>query len=105
MGLFGIGAPNETASVILDCYTRSEVPGKRIEKSIGLVQYTKKGIAGDILNEIDGIFKSLLQVARDKGANAVLNVRIITGSYQQQGSAWEVTYIVAYGEAVILSPA
>ena len=69
------------------------------------MQYTKKGIAGDILNEIDGIFKSLLQVARDKGANAVLNVRIITGSYQQQGSAWEVTYIVAYGEAVILSPA
>ena len=51
--------PKETASIISDCYTRSEVPDQIIEKSIGLVQYTKKGIAGDVPSEIDGIFQSL----------------------------------------------
>ena len=102
MGLFGMGTPKETASIISDCYTRSDVPGRTIEKSIGLVQYTKKGIAGDIPSEIDGLFQSLSQMAREKGANAVVNVRMTTGSYHQQGSQWEVTYIVVYGEAVIL---
>ena len=101
MGLFGMGTPKETASIISDCYTRGDVPGRTIEKSIGLVQYTQKGIAGDVPSEIDGVFQSLLQAAREKGANAVLNVRMTTGSYHQQGSQWEVTYIVVYGEAVI----
>ena len=102
MGLFGFGTPKETASLIEDCYTRADVPCRTIEKSLGIVQYTKKGIAGDVPNEIHAIFQSLLQIAREKGANAVVNVRIATGSYQQQGSQWETTYIVAYGEAVIL---
>lgn len=102
MGLFGLGTPEDTASHISDCYTRSDVPGRAIETSIGLVQYTKKGIAGDVPNEIDGIFQSLTQIAKEKGANAVVNARITTGSYHQQGSQWEVTYIIAYGEAVIL---
>ena len=102
MGLFGIGTPKESASIISGCYTRSDVPGRTIEKSIGLVQYTKKGIAGDVTSEIDGVFQSLLQVAREKGANAIVNVRMTTGAYQQQGSQWEVTYFVVYGEAVIL---
>ena len=43
MGLFGMGTPKETASIISDCYTRSEVPGRIIDRSIGLIQYTKKG--------------------------------------------------------------
>lgn len=102
MGLFGIGTPKEISSHVIDCYTRSDVPGRTIEKSIGLVQYTKKGIGGDVTDEIDGIFQSLIQTAKEKGANAVVNTRITTGSYHQQGSKWEVTYIIAYGEAVIL---
>jgi uncharacterized protein YbjQ (UPF0145 family) len=102
MGLFGIGTPSEATSLIGDCYTRDNVPGRTIEKSMGLVQFTKKGIAGDVPKEIDGIFHSLVQTARESGANAVVNVRVTTGSYQQQGSQWEVTYIVAYGDAVIL---
>lgn len=102
MGLFGIGTPSETSSLISDCYTMGDVPGREIEKSMVLVQFTKKGVAGDVPNEIDGVFQSLVQTAREKGANAVVNVRVTTGSYQQQGSQWEVTYIVAYGEAVVL---
>ena len=46
----------------------------------------QKGIAGDILNEIYGLFQSLLQMAGEKGTSAVVNVRMTTGSYHRQGS-------------------
>ncbi|MDL1971612.1 MAG: heavy metal-binding domain-containing protein [Candidatus Desulfofervidaceae bacterium] len=101
MGFFGI-ASKEASALVEGLYTRSEVPGKIISKSYGLIYYTKKGIAGDITKEIDKIFQNLLNIAKEKGANAVINVRMMTGSYQQQGSGWEVTYITVYGEAVVL---
>lgn len=88
MGLFGI-ASKETFAFIEGLYTRSDVPGKTISKSYGLVQYTKKGIAGDITKEINEIFQKLFSIAKEKGANAVVNVRMMTGSYQQQGSQWK----------------
>ena len=103
MGLFSLeSAKEETSSVIENCHVRSEVPGKEIIKSIGLVQYTKKGIAGDVTEEINSVFQSLLNAANQKGANAVVNVRFETGSYHQRGSQWEVTYITVFGEGVVL---
>ena len=102
MGLFSLGSAKESSSVIENCHVRSEVPGKEIIKTIGLVQYTKKGIAGDVTGEISGVFQSLLKAATEKGANAVVNVRFETGSYHKQGSQWEVTYVTAFGEGVVL---
>lgn len=79
-----------------------DIPGRKISRNLGLIEYTQKGIAGDMPKVCEGIFRGLLDAAKDKGANAVVNVRVIAGSYQQQGSQWEVTYVVAYGDAVIL---
>lgn len=103
MALFpSINKKTSFGSVISDCYTMSEVPSRTIEKSLGLVQYTEKGIRIDITDKIDNILQSLLQIAREKGANAVVNVRITTGTYSES-EEWVATYIIAYGEAVILT--
>lgn len=101
MSLFCLGGPEESAAIIEGCYTLQEIPGRRITKSLGLIEYTKKGIAGDIPKISDEIFRSLFSAAKERGANAVVNVRLVSGSYHAQGSQWEVTYVVAYGDAVI----
>lgn len=102
MSWFDFDNSKESTSLIDGCYTLSEVPGYKISKSIGLIQYTRKGIAGDIPGISEDIFKRLLSAAKEKGANAVVNVRIVSGSYEQQGSKWAVTYVLAYGDAVLI---
>lgn len=103
MGLFGFGEPNASVAHIEGCYTTETVPGRTISKSFGLVEVTQKGIAGDVPKQSESIFKGLLSVATALGANAVVNVRLVTGSYEQQASKWQVTYVIAYGDAVILT--
>jgi uncharacterized protein YbjQ (UPF0145 family) len=103
MGLFGLGGPDESSSLIEGCTTLAQVPGKEIIKSLGLIEYTKKGIAGDAPKLSSGIFESLLSAAKEKGANAVVNVKLMAGSYQAQGSQWQVTYVIAYGDAVVVN--
>lgn len=102
MAIFGLGGSNQKAALIEECYTLDHVPGKQIKSSLGLVEYTKIGITGDVPKLSEGIFQSLLQSAREKGANAVVNVRLVSGSYDAQGTKWQETYIIAYGDAVIL---
>jgi uncharacterized protein YbjQ (UPF0145 family) len=89
--IFGLGGPDTSSGLIEGCYTLATVPGRTITKSLGTVQFTKKGLAGDMPDESMGIFQSLLEVAKRAGGNAVINVRLITGSYQRQGSQWQVT--------------
>jgi len=103
MGLFGLGGPDDSASLIESCTTLDHVPGKEIVQSLGLIEYTKKGIAGDAPKLSSSIFESLLAAAKEKGANAVVNVKLMSGSYQAQGSQWQVTYIIAYGDAVVIN--
>ncbi len=40
MGFFGMGGPEESAALIEGCYTLPEIPGHKITKSLGLVEYT-----------------------------------------------------------------
>lgn len=101
MSLFGLGGPEEGAALIEGCTTLSEIPGRKIINSLGLIEYTKKGVAGDAPRVTRGIFQSLLAAAQEQGANGVVNVRVVAGSYQQQGSQWEVSYLIAYGDAII----
>jgi len=91
-----------SASCFEECHSISEVPGKIVLKSIGLVQYTLKGVAGDAPKEMEGVFEGLLDAARKAGGNSVIKVQLVAGSYQQQGSGWHMSYVVAYGEAVVL---
>lgn len=103
MGLFDMGGPEATSALIEGCYAFAEVPGRSITRALGLVEFTQKGIAGDVPELSESIFQSLISAAKERGANAVVNVRLATGSYQKQGSEWQVTYVIAYGDAVVLS--
>jgi len=91
------------AAQIEGCYTLDKIPGRTIEKDIGLVQYTQKNIAGDVVKISDDIFQGLLKMAQEAGGNAVINVRLVTGSYKPMVSRFEqATYVIAYGDAVVL---
>ena len=100
--LFGLGGSEESLVLIDGCYTLGVIPGKKIARSLGIIAYTKKGVSGEVTKISENVFKNLLSAAKEKGANAVVNVRLVSGSYQAKGSAWIVTYIMAYGDAVIV---
>ena len=102
MGLFNIGSPESSSDLIAGCSSGSEVPGRRITKGLGLVEFTRKGLAGDMTEEVSGLFHALFEAAQERGANAVVNVRLASGSYQKQGSQFLVTYVVAFGDAVVV---
>ncbi len=102
MGLFNIGGAKATSDLVEGCYVGSEVPGRRVAKCLGLIEYTQKGLAGDMPEVSSSIFRALLDAAKGEGANAVVNVRLTSGSYHQQGTQWQVTYVVAFGDAVVL---
>ncbi len=88
--------------LIVGCTTLDHVPGNKITCSLGVIEHTEKDIGGDAAELIPHILQTLLQEAVKAGAHAVVNVKISTGTYQQQGSGWDHTYITAYGDAVML---
>lgn len=85
-----------------NCYLGSTVPGKNIEKSYGLVIQTTKGLNGNVNDEMEKMVDSFFDKATELGANAVVNLKFENGSYQQNGSGWIVSYILIYGEAVLV---
>ena len=97
--MFGI---DQTSTYIPNCYTGSVVPGKSIVKSFGLITLVKKGIAGNVISEFDGLIEDFSEDLKELGANGCINFRFETGAYQQQGSACIKSYILVYGEAVVL---
>ena len=101
MGIFS--SLKTTATHIADAYTRSDVPGKTIENSIGLIQYTKKiKNPYELAMNVEKAFESLVDLAKKKGANAVVNVRMEISSAGSEIDTMHI-FIVAYGEAVVLA--
>lgn len=101
MGLFGSKTIEENSSILENCTTLEHIHGKEIIKSLGLIEYTLKDVEGKVVSDIKAILNCLLQAAIDAGANAVVNVKLVSGSYDKQGSQWNSSYIIAYGDAVI----
>ncbi len=103
MSLLQCNIPLETSSELFEgCSTLDHIPGKTIKESLGLIEYITKGVAGDIHRSCAGIFGGLLEVALSAGANAVVNARHVSGSYQNPGTGKNVNYVIAYGDAVIV---
>lgn len=99
-GEIGAMVVGEKASLIERCYTLDHIPGKTIVKSLGLIRCSIKGIGGSIHRNSNDIFEKLLKAAEERGANAVVNVRLESGSYMVIN--YHVTgYLVAYGDAVV----
>jgi uncharacterized protein YbjQ (UPF0145 family) len=101
VGLFGSLFKDEQFLIIEGIYTTDTIPNRKVKKSLGFVSYVKKGIEGNIIDKIEDIYKNFFKLAKEKGANAIINTRLTTGTYQKQGSGWNSTYIIIYGEAVL----
>lgn len=99
--MFGFtSTPDDNFSCFENISTLPDIPNKQIVKSFGLVQYIRKGVAGDSTKLMETIFTKLLEEAQKIGATHVVNAKLTTGSYEQQGAKWVVSYVIAYGDAV-----
>ncbi len=82
----------------------SSVPGKEINDVIGIVRGISDTQATSKeqfeLAEKEALYK-LLTEAKTLGANAVIDMKVETGSYAQQGSQWQVSQAVYTGTAVV----
>lgn len=86
----------------IKCVNGSIIPNKVIKDVLGVV----KGISDQVsikeefeLAEKEAMYRMLLE-AEKLGANAVIEIKMNTGTYQQQGSKWQVTQIVYTATAV-----
>lgn len=83
-------------------YIGNSIPQKSIKKSFGVFTQVTKGVGGDINDKLPSMKKTFLGKAKNMGANAVINFKIETGSYQQYGSQWHFSFVILYGEPVIV---
>ena len=83
----------------------SEIPGKKIVKVIGVVSGISETQASTKdefdLAEKEALYNMMLN-AKNMGANAVIDIKPTTGSYEQQGSKWQVSQVIYMGTAVIV---
>lgn len=98
-----IGLSLTANSFVEDCYISPTVAGREIVECKGTIVYIEKSIDGDITDKKAGFLRGLVSEAKKKGANAVVNVRLTIGSYQEMGSGRNKSYVVAYGDAVRLA--
>jgi len=82
----------------------TSIPGKRIVKAIGLVRgisdtkaTTKEEFA---LIEKEALY-NMLKEADNQGANAIIDIKLTTGTYEAQGSQWQSSQAIYTGTAVV----
>jgi uncharacterized protein YbjQ (UPF0145 family) len=95
----------------LQVYAGSKVIGKRIIRGLGVISYTKTDvIGGNIIEQTEGIFEGLAAAAKKLDADAVVNVKIVSGTYtanifknslSERMAVPNTTYLIAYGDAVL----
>ena len=83
--------------------TSNSLPDREVKSALGNVT----GISATAASTDRGFRKAekeaLADIMRrgiDMGANAIIDLQMTTGSYEQQGSKWMVSKIVYYGTAV-----
>lgn len=83
--------------------TSNSLPNREIKGALGNVT----GISATAASTDRGFRKAekeaLADIMRrgiDMGANAIIDLKMTTGSYEQQGSKWVVSKVVYYGTAV-----
>ena len=83
--------------------TGSSVPGAQIKRAIGVVRGVSDTQASSkeqfSLAEKEALYNMLVEAER-LGANAVVELKLNTGTYQQQGSRWQVSQCIYNGTAV-----
>lgn len=81
----------------------SSIPGREITRVFGNVTGISDTQASTkeefVLAEKEAMHQLILE-ARSLGANAIIDLKLSMGSYQQQGSKWQVSQAVYNGTAV-----
>lgn len=94
---------NKRAEIIT--VSTSSVPGKNIKSVIGAVSGKSKTKASSE-HEFDLAEKeamlAVIENAQRLGANAIIDLKATTGTYQAQGSQWQVSQTMYSGTAVII---
>ncbi|MCY1292863.1 hypothetical protein D9M70_421050 [compost metagenome] len=67
-----------------------------------MVKAVTESILGEYRAEDDLVTTELCWQAAELGANAIINFRYETGSYQKNGTGFVTSYLIAYGDAVRL---
>lgn len=83
--------------------TSTSLPDKAIKSALGNVT----GISATSASTDRGFRKAekealaaIMQQGIQMGANAIIDLKMTTGSYEEQGSKWVVSKVVYYGTAV-----
>lgn len=83
----------------------SSIPGKEIKRVFGTVTGISQTQAvckqEFALAEKEAMYQLILE-AQKLGANAVIDLKAVMGTYQQQGSQWQVSQTVYNGTAVLI---
>jgi len=84
--------------------TSDSLPNAVIEKVLGIVKGVSK-VQASTKSEFElaekSAFYEMLKNAKEKGANGVISIKMSSGTYEQQGSKWQVSQIIYTGTAVI----
>jgi uncharacterized protein YbjQ (UPF0145 family) len=84
------------------CVGGSIVPNRTIEEVFGTVSGLSSQVTSDeefALSEKQAMYNMLLR-AKELGANAITDVKLATGTYQQSGSQWQSAQCIYTGTAV-----
>ncbi|EJO6308834.1 hypothetical protein NRS54_004114 [Salmonella enterica] len=73
----------------------------KVIKNFGLVKATTAEISAKYRNEDDALLSALFSEATKTGANAIINFRYTSGSYNT-GNGYFASYLIATGDAVLL---
>ncbi|EEF6915517.1 hypothetical protein GPP46_004187 [Salmonella enterica] len=73
----------------------------KVIKNFGLVKATSAEISAKYRNEDDALLSALFSEATKTGANAIINFRYTSGSYNT-GNGYFASYLIATGDAVLL---
>ena len=84
------------------CFASADVPGMKVVKSFGIltVEISENAIGGYNGKDRSDITHIIINEAMKLGANAVINFRMLAGSF----AVGKAGFIVAYGDAVTLEP-
>ncbi|MCU6213357.1 YbjQ family protein [Morganella morganii] len=106
MGIFSKNKKieNVISSHSTACFTSSVIPSRKVITNLGMV---KASISYRFCGTYDGddnlIHDELVKKANSVGGNAIINFRYDTFLFQSGGDGWNNAFIIAYGDAVIIS--
>ena len=84
--------------------TADYLPNMKIDKILGVaegISYIQISNEKEFELSEKQAFLNMIKEAEKKGANAIIAIRLVPGTYQMQGSGWQISQFVYTGTAVL----